>query len=572
MGRRRWPLLGIGTLGLLLLLMANAMLFFASVRRIVRNQSWVEHTQDVRLQLEEIQRQITDAETGQRGYLYTGETLYLDPYKSATQHLPGELDRIEASISDNPNQLQRLSELKDLTRQKLTELGSTIALRDAGRQEDARKAVLGGSGRSLMESIRRVLGEMRSEEQRLEASRANESQLSIRRSILALIFATLIAIIGLAVFAEALRREIRATDRESARVQEFRVRYETTLRSIGDAVISTDTSGKIVFLNSVAEAATGYRLDEATGRPVVEVFAIFNEQTGQATENPVDIVLRKGRVVGLANHTVLKRRDGSIIPIRDSAAPIRDADGNLKGVVLVFSDASDDKKREEGMRRAEKLAAAGRMAATIAHEINNPLEALGNLLFLIQKENGLSANSKSYLAMAERELNRVAGVARQTLGFYRDTSAPSSVSLPDLLEECVHIFQPKLTAKGIEVVRDYAPVTITGNSGELRQVFSNLISNAIDAIRSSGAIRLTVRPREGGAEVEVRDTGTGISPETMQKIFEPFFTTKQDIGTGLGLWVSRTIVENHGGEIHAATDKTGTGFTVSLPSHQLQGA
>ena len=306
-----------------------------------------------------------------------------------------------------------------------------------------------------MDDIRTSISEIEGVEAGLRATRVSEMKAATRSARSAFVIATSIAAAALLIFGGLLAREMRKSEAAAAAVLEQKEWLDTTLRSIGDAVLATDTSGRVVFLNEVAATLTGYNSSEARGRLLSQVFPIFNEITREQTEDPVAKVIRTGTVIGLANHTVLCRRDGTEIAIDDSAAPIRNAQGELIGVVLVFRDVTQQREVEAALRNAEKLATAGRFAATIAHEINNPLEAAINSLFLLNHDSGLSSEGRGYLSLAEQELSRVAAVARQTLGFYKDTSSPAPVNIPELLDEILAVYGRRIEARKIHIVRNY---------------------------------------------------------------------------------------------------------------------
>jgi signal transduction histidine kinase len=232
------------------------------------------------------------------------------------------------------------------------------------------------------------------------------------------------------------------------------------------------------------------------------------------------------------------------------------------------------KQAEEALIRSEKLASAGRLAATIAHEINNPLEAVTNLLYLAK---GDPAKAAQYIEAAESELHRVAHITRQTLGFYRDGGTPHSVQMDKLVNDVLSLYAKRLEIKNIAVhARLEQQPEVTASGGELRQIVSNLISNAIDALPHEGRLSISVHsarhPRHGtdGVRLIVADNGTGIPAEVRAKIFEAFFTTKRDVGTGLGLWVTRSLVEKHGGSLRMRTStdphRHGTTFSVFFPN------
>jgi PAS domain S-box-containing protein len=356
----------------------------------------------------------------------------------------------------------------------------------------------------------------------------------------------------------------------------------TTLRSIGDAVIVCNPDGNIVFMNGVAEQLTGWKEAEADKLPLSEIFVIRNQRTRAVVENPVEKVRRSGTVVGLANHTILISKDQNEINIDDSAAPIQDKDKQMIGIVLVFRDVSERYSSERALMRAEKLAAAGRLAAAIAHEVNNPLEGLVNLVYLARREDDLG-KIRGHLLGADRELQRIAHITRQSLGFYRETSAASLFRPDVVIREVFDFYSFRAAQAHINLhVNLKTEQKAWGNAGELRQVISNLLANSLDACQAGDAVCVRVRaarsPRDlalEGVRISVADTGSGIASENLNRIFEPFFTTKKDTGTGLGLWVSRELIEKHGGslDVRSATTgrSTGTVFTMFLPGSAVAG-
>jgi len=222
-------------------------------------------------------------------------------------------------------------------------------------------------------------------------------------------------------------------------------------------------------------------------------------------------------------------------------------------------------RTEAALIKTERLATAGRLAATIAHEINNPLEAVTNLIYLARS--APAGEARRYLQMVEEELSRIAHITKMTLGFYRDSGAPTPVDIAELVREVLALYEAKLHAKNIHVQSDLEyPQQVFGSKGELRQVVANLVANAIDVLPPGGALTVAAADSDGSVQLRVSDNGHGISAENLTRIFEPFFTTKAELGTGLGLWVSRQIVEKHGGSITVESSAAGTCFSISLPS------
>ena len=497
----------------------------------------------------------------------------------------------------------------------------------------------------------------------------------------------------------------------ASHLQDSEARASRILQSIGDAVIVADTETRVVRMNPVAEMLTGWPAEEAKGRLLAEVFDIVNEHTRLPVESPAEKVKRLGSVVGLANHTILKSKSGSETHIDDSGAPIRNDQGELTGIVLVFRDITQrrvaERERERlqreldrqytemraiyetssvalamidpvefrylrgnpklaellnlpidqilgtpvfdlandvaGLRDAllmaasgtpvlgkiiegalanspgvhrfwqveyipvfsdqgnvqvivassveitaqrqaqaaliqnEKLAAVGRLAASIAHEINNPLEAVTNSLYLARTGQQLPSEIQEYLDTAERELRRVAVITNQTLRFHKQSTNAKPMFCQELIEGGLSIYQGRILNLGISVEkRKRAVHPVTCFDGEIRQVLNNLVSNAIDAMQPKGG-RLLLRSREStnwktgqrGLVLTVADTGPGMSQETVGRVFEAFYTTKGNGGTGLGLWISSEIVDRHGGTLRVRSSqckgRSGTVFTMFLP-------
>lgn len=564
-----------GFILLIALLLGNAYVVRRQIDILVGNERWVDHTRQVLLDLSRTDSLLKDAETGQRGYLYTGEARYLAPYDLAITQIDAEIDTIARLTADNPRQQARIPELRSLAHAKLDELRHTIALSRAGKQQDARELVKSDLGLVTMDKIRDVLNRMEQEESALDIGRTKAFQKSVGITVGSIYLASGVALIGLCLLAYTIVADVQHRERFLREIQRREEWYRVTLTGIGDAVIATTADGMVTFLNPVAETLTGFALTAARGRSIHEVFPIFNEYTNQQAQSPVQKVIELGTVVGLANHTVLKRADGAVIPIEDSAAPIRDDRGNLVGVVMVFHDVTSIRKSLDVLRKTEKLAAAARLAASMAHEINNPLEAVVNLIFLAKSAPDAPPAVVQSLTMAEEELARVAHLTRQTLGFYRESNQPERVEMPALVDSVLGLYANKIRNRNIKVNCHFASCPpLRCVPGEVKQVISNLLANAVDAVDRGGSIQIrtwcTEQDEEQMFHMEIEDDGPGIAPELIDQIFEPFFTTKKDVGTGLGLWVTREILSRHGGSIEVTnrssnSSSSGAVFRIVMP-------
>ena len=576
---KRFGVIG-GFLILLVLLAFNTAVLRHQLATQVGNQEWFSRSRRVVQELRNTESLVKDAETGQRGYLYTGKAEYLAPYHLAASQIDSHLQNLNAEIGDNPAKQTEAANLRILVHQKLDELAQTISLFQSGDPEGAKALVFSDQGFHIMESIRSLVKQMEQEETSVGELRRTAYQKSIRITVTCIYAASGIAALGIILLAFSILREMETRERDAASLRQSEEWFRVTLSSIGDGVIATDDQGRVSFLNPIAERLTGTSFEEVRGKKIGEVFPIFSEATNNPVENPVDKVLALGSAVGLANHTVLRHHDGHLLPIEDTAAPIRDDSGRLIGVVLVFHDASRERSFQDVLRRTEKLAAAARLAATVSHEINNPLEAIGNLIFLARTNPDAPEKVVAHLQLAEQELARVSHITRQTLGFYRESTSPTSVHIPTLVESVLTLYSNKLQIKQIQVqLALEACPPITGLAGEIQQLVSNIISNAIDAVPVRGTLKIDAsRVKLAGGQsirLKIEDDGPGIAPENLKRIFEPFFTTKKDVGTGLGLWVCKEIAERHGGSVQVESKNEngakGAIFTVLLPDSESTG-
>jgi PAS domain S-box-containing protein len=355
------------------------------------------------------------------------------------------------------------------------------------------------------------------------------------------------------------------------RLDKERSRLSITLQSIGDGVIATDAQGRVTLMNPAAERATGRNFATAAGLPLQEVFRAVHENNGMTVENPVERILERGQAADLVKNSVLLRPDGTEIPIESSAAAIRDLLGNTVGAVVVFRDVTESRSHQKALIRSEKLEAAGRLSATIAHETNNPLEVLANLLFLISQDSAVAGTTRELVDLAQAEISRVTEASRRTLSFVRFEHALTELNLRSLVNSILQSYQPSAKNCGICLENEIAPdLHVRALRNELQQLVSNLVSNAMDAMKTAGGVlRVSAEAAEqdGSGQVRIRfsDTGHGIDPGHLDRIFEPFFTTKKDQGTGLGLWIARRVVEDHEGELQVESSQAGTTFIVLLP-------
>jgi PAS domain S-box-containing protein len=363
--------------------------------------------------------------------------------------------------------------------------------------------------------------------------------------------------------------DVRKTDEELRENSKRLSELAAIVASSDDVILSKDLNGIITSWNDAATRVFGYTADEMIGASILKLIP----QHLHSDEKLIIENIRAGRRVEHFE-TVRLAKDGTLIDVSLTVSPIKDDQGRVVGASKILRDVSSRKRIEQSLLQAEKIAATGRMAATIAHEINNPLEAVMNLLYLLRSkiadEDGLN-----YLATAEEELGRVSHIAKQTLGYYREHAAASPASLSDIAEHALTIYEPRCAAASIAVNKSFNSSTkIVLRRGEMMQVISNLLANSIYAMSAGGTLSVSVSDATGpeaGILLLVEDNGVGIAPKHLPRVFDAFFTTRTTVGTGIGLFIAKQFVEGHGGRISIETNTDpethGTTIRIFLPLH-----
>lgn len=360
------------------------------------------------------------------------------------------------------------------------------------------------------------------------------------------------------------------TERKEA--ERVRARLAAIVESSDDAIVSKDLNGIVTSWNPAAEKMFGYTAEEIIGRPITTIIP------PELLDDERQILETIGRGERIEHfETVRLTKSGERIEVSLTVSPLRDEAGRIIGAAKIARDVTHRKKAELALRTAEKLASVGRLAATIAHEINNPLEAVTNLVYLA-KHAAVRNDVREYLRGAEEELDRIAHLTKQTLGFYREASGGKSMTVGSTIQALSTVYASRARNRSIQISLEIKQdPEIYAIPGEIRQLLVNLLTNSIDAVEPGGQIRVRVSAagewngqRRRGVRLTIADSGPGIPAGARSRLYEPFFTTKQEVGTGLGLWVCRNIVEKHSGSIHMKSctvpGKSGTVFSVFLPS------
>ncbi len=377
----------------------------------------------------------------------------------------------------------------------------------------------------------------------------------------------------------AFNRMVASIEEQRAGLNDTLSLLDSMLANAPIGLIFFDRNCRIVRVNQVFAEMSGVPLSRHLGRTLAEVLpepiaqeldlAVLRVFAAEESVRNLEIGGDGGQLKRPANWLV-------------SAYPIRTTPSQVRWAGVIVMDESERKRSEDALRRSEKLAATGRLAASISHEINNPLEAITNLLFLLSNYCPLDGPALDYVKMAQHEARRISEITQQTLRFFRQSTLPARTNIGELLDSVLSLYQMRLNTLGIKVVRTYGEeIDLYCFAGEIRQVIANLVGNAIDATTGGGRLMVRARrsecwkaPRQEGVRITVADTGSGIEPDIRMRIFEAFFTTKDETGTGLGLWVSQEIIRKHHGLVHLRSrpasngGASGTVFQLFFPDNQ----
>jgi PAS domain S-box-containing protein len=536
---------------------------------------------------------LTDAETGQRGFLLTSNESYLEPYHDALRRLPEELESL-MSPSAEAGTSNDLLKVPALAKAKLDELEASIEARRTSGPEAAIAIVQSGTGKRTMDEIRAAIARFKSEQETLLGREALTADNLTRWRTVIFVATGLVNLLFLSWAYRRIRAAWRAheaahDEAEAQRAEANRQRdyFEVTLASIGDSVIVTDAEGCITFMNPIAETTTGWDLHAAHGRPAREIFRIYNEDTREVVESPVEKVIKSGAVVGLANHTILIARDGTELPIDDSGAPIRDESGKLYGVVLVFRDFSEHRRRQQELREARDAAetanrAKDKFLAMLSHELRTPLAPVLMTLNLWEASEQLPEMFGADVQVMKRNIELEARIIDDLLDLTRITRGLLSFSAEttDVHELIRHL--ASLSASEVHTKKLTLDLRLDATRHHLRtdpsraqQVLWNVVRNAIKFTAHGGTITIaSTNDAENNISITVRDNGIGMSPITIEKLFLPFEQADRDYrnaGLGLGLAISRALVDLLGGTISGRSEGLGKGSTFTLTFPTVEG-
>jgi len=541
---------------------------------------------DVMAELDRLMSALKDAETGQRGFLLTGDASYLPPYTSGRRLAGEHLSRLKALTADREEMQGPVDALAPLAARRLAIIDRSVALMQGGESAAALGVVRDNSGKRLMDSLRTIIGEMAEAERRQLVLRALASARSYRALLwsIAVTSGAGLVFVGMNFLMAVRIDEMRRRNAHAG--AEERERLRVTLGSIGDGVLATDAEGRVTFMNAVAESLTGWRQGGAMGRPIAEVFRVVHEERRTSVINPVDVALREGRTAELSLQSVLIARDGSERPIDDSAAPIRDGDDAVQGAVLVFRDVTIA-RRAEGrlLQLAIDLSEADRrkseFLAVLAHELRNPLAPLRSALAVMRASGNTDAPQRKALDMMERQVQQMVRLVDDLLDINRISRGNvelrrAAVDLASVVHHAVDGAASLSASLGHQVIASLPEeaIFVDGDPLRLGQVIGNLLNNACKFTPSGGRIVVHVAREGGQTVIRVHDTGIGIAADDLPRVFDMFTQLNDPLagtpgGMGIGLALVQRLVALHGGTVQIESEGRGKGTTVSVRLPEL---
>jgi PAS domain S-box-containing protein len=558
---------------------AIAIIFLWQINEMRYSMERIDHSDRVISHANYLQKLFVDAETGVRGFDINREEIFLEPYDKSIKTIHQRIEMLRRLVSDNPDQIARLNNIEKTGDEWLEMARSAIA-----NSKKIGAAVSPGAlnhhGKALMDNIRNEIDGLITADQTLKRTRIEKAQ---DTSNIAISIGIGLGIVLFSLLLFWARRMLRRLSRQYETVLDDSIRsrewFQTTLTSIGDAVIVVDKEAKIEFLNPIAETLTGWSRQEANGRPMSEVFRIINEKTRVAAFNPVERVLNEGIIVGLANHTVLISKNGKEYPIEDSAAPVRKGDGKVFGVVLVFRDVTERHRTDAILHEA--IQSRDEFLSIASHELKTPLTTLKLQLqiHLRNTESGSAAVSsvektKKLVETCFDQTLRLESLVDSLLDVTRIQQGKLEFSferanLVEVISKTIDQLKPQLeAAKCVVSFQSASEIWAHFDKFRIEQVVINLLSNSMK-YGPGKPIKITAEITDENAVITVTDQGIGIHKDKHEIIFERFeraIDATNVSGLGLGLHIVSQIVEGHAGKVkvHSEINK-GASFTVLLP-------
>ncbi|MGE5093667.1 MAG: CHASE3 domain-containing protein [Betaproteobacteria bacterium] len=570
----------LAVLGVLLAVtVANGVVAYHNIRDLFEARVRVGQSRQVQHALQQVLSLAQDAESAVRGFVITGESAYLEPYDNAMAASPARLQRLLELIGDNPQQQADFATLRARFDAHAEEQATLLAIRREDGFEKARAAIAGGSGRDRMQALRETVSRMTLAETAILDERARASFRSLDIARASSVLAALLGMAMLGVLMYQMRRILLARDRVAASLGEQKELFRTTLASLGEAVLTCDTAGRVTFLNTAAESLTGWSAARAVGQPIDDIVRIVDPRTHAPIENSAQAALREGRGVPIANRGKLVARGARPErPVDDSAAPIRDADGNIAGAVLVIRDITERKRSEDALLDADRR--KDEFLAVLAHELRNPLAPLRNALQIVRMAGDNRAAVEQVWGMMERQVQQMVRLIDDLLDVSRITRnklemRKEPVQIGDVIEAALEMSSPTVARYGHQVQVDVPAglPPVDGDRARLVQVVDNLLTNAAKYSEAGGRIQVRAFAAGGEMRIVVKDTGVGIPPDMLERIFDMFTQVDRTLersrgGLGIGLTLVRRIVELHGGTIAARSEGPGRGseFEIALPT------
>ena len=554
-------------------------LSYRNIQDMRRADEQREITQNILSSNAQLLSLLKDAETGQRGFLLTGNEEYLNPYHTALSTVPTLIERFKVETRSRSDQAQRLREIEPRLNAKLAELHSTIELRRQNKLAEAQAEIDSGRGKLLMDEIRVLcagIDEVASGRLVQYSAAQDESthRLRLVSTLGSLILLGFLVIATVVIFRGMKRRE----DLYKQAYASHKL-LATTLTGIADAVIATDKSGHVTFINPVAQTLTGWNEADALGVHISKLLLIVNEANRMKVENPLERALAEGSVVGLANHTSLIAKNGQEVPIDDSAAPLRDESGKLVGAVLVFRDISARRIAERQLSDASAALEASngelkQFVHAAAHDLRSPLQSVHAIaqLLALQFTDQLGPKGDELIGFITKGVGRMTQLLEDLLAFAQASHFDRSIAQLTPMDGAFQISLENLQAEaertGAAITFDPLPV-VAVHEAHMVQIFQNLIGNALK-YHSGNAPRIHVSAQQSTTDwtIRVTDNGIGVAPEYREQIFLPFkrLHGEEYPGSGIGLATCKKIIAGYGGRIWAeSTLGQGSIFFFTIP-------